>query len=174
MHGANRLASNSLLEGLVFARRIAARLLADPPPVPGRGGRPSEPGLIDKKVVPAMQKSMSRNAGGLRDAGGLDRCAADLTRLTTNGSSRPGVATWEATNLLTVAAAVVVAARTREESRGAHWRADAEGRRDEWLGHLLLELVPSDDGEPRLRRRFVPVGGAVDDRPQRPTAVSAR
>ncbi len=174
VHGANRLASNSLLEGLVFARRIAARLLADPPPFRTVAADHRQPGLVDRSVVPALQKSMSRNAGGLRDAAGLDRCAADLTRLTVNGSSRPGVATWEATNLLTVATAVVVAARTREESRGAHWRADAEDRRDEWLGHLLLELVPFDDGEPRLRRRFVPVGGPVEGRDQVPAEAGVR
>jgi L-aspartate oxidase len=121
-----------------------------------------------------MRKSMSRDAGGLRDAAGLDRCAAELTRLTGNGSSQPGVATWEATNLLTVATAVVVAARTRGESRGAHWRADAEGRRDEWLGHLLLELVPTAGGEPRLRRRFVPVGGRLDELGPRTAEAVAR
>jgi succinate dehydrogenase/fumarate reductase flavoprotein subunit len=69
---------------------------------------------------------------------------------------------------------VVVAARTRGESRGAHWRADAEGRRDEWLGHLLLELVPTDGGEPRLRRRFVPVGERLDELGPRTAEAVAR
>ena len=118
------------------------------------------PGLIDRKVIRPMQKAMSRDAGGLRSAAGLDRCAAELTRLTANGTTRPGLAAWEATNLLTVATAVVVAARTREESRGAHWRDDFGDRREEWLGHQLLELTRDPDGETRLRRRFVPVGAS--------------
>ncbi|HET9649099.1 MAG TPA: L-aspartate oxidase [Microlunatus sp.] len=172
VHGANRLASNSLLEGLVFARRIAARLIAERPPFRPAAVDPRRPGLIDRSVVPAMQKSMSRDAGGLRDARGLDRCAGDLTRLARQSTAVPGVASWEATNLLTVATAVVVAARTREESRGAHWRDDMEGRRDAWLGHLLLELVAGGDGEPRLRRSFVPVGGQTPAEARRPEAVS--
>jgi L-aspartate oxidase len=174
VHGANRLASNSLLEGLVFARRIAARLEADLPPHRAAAVDTRPAGLIDPMVVPAVQQSMSRNAGGLRDAAGLDRCAADLTRLSAGVSSVPGVATWEAANLLTVATAVVVAARTREESRGAHWRDDIEGRRDEWLGHLLLELLPSAEGEPRLRRRFQPVGGSPGSSGRPPVTAVAR
>ena len=44
---------------------------------------------------------------------------------------------WEATNLLTVAAAIVSSAWLRQESRGCHWRSDFEGRRDEWHAHLI-------------------------------------
>ena len=152
VHGANRLASNSLLEGLVFARRIAAKLRLEPPPRrrPMADGR--RPGLIDRSVVPAMQQSMSRHAGGLRDGAGLDRCAADLADLAGTSEGQPGLEAWEATNMMTVAAAVVASARLREESRGAHWRDDFEGRRPSWLGHLLVQH--DDDG--RLRHEFVP------------------
>jgi L-aspartate oxidase len=51
-----------------------------------------------------------------------------------------------------VATAVVASARLREESRGAHWRDDFEGRREAWHGHLIV-----DHGAQRgLRHRFVP------------------
>jgi L-aspartate oxidase len=67
--------------------------------------------------------------------------------------SEPGLESWEASNLMTVAAAVVASARLREESRGAHWRDDWPRARDDWHGHLLAER---DAGG--LRHSFVPAG----------------
>jgi L-aspartate oxidase len=139
VHGANRLASNSLLEGLVFARRIAVELHAELPPRRPALGDPREPGLIDRSVVPAMQQAMSRYAGGLRHAAGLDRCAAELVKLAAQRGAEPGLESWEASNMMMVATAIVASARLREESRGAHWRDDFEGRREEWHGHLIAE-----------------------------------
>ncbi|HEY5820926.1 MAG TPA: L-aspartate oxidase [Propionibacteriaceae bacterium] len=156
VHGANRLASNSLLEGLVFARRIAEQLHQQLPPRRQPGSDSREAGLIDPNVVPAMQQSMSRHAGGLRVAAGLDQCAFDLAQLADKNGAEPGVEAWEATNLMTVATAVVSSARLREESRGAHWRDDFEGRQDAWHGHLIAErdeahgihheFVPAEEG----------------------------
>ena len=152
VHGANRLASNSLLEGLVFARRIAGQLQHNPPARRPPAQDQREPGLIDRSVVPAMQQAMSRHAGGLRDAAGLDQCARVLVELAGQTGAEPGLESWEATNLMTVATAVVASARLREESRGAHWRDDFEGRREAWHGHLIV-----DHGAQRgLRHRFVP------------------
>jgi L-aspartate oxidase len=164
VHGANRLASNSLLEGLVFARRIAVRLQQEPLPrlLPAQDHR--APGLIDRSVVPAMQQAMSRNAGGLRDAAGLDQCARELVRLAGKTGAEPGLESWEATNLMTVATAIVASARLREESRGAHWRDDFEGQREAWHGHLVAE----HDVRHGLRHRFVPARhSAVDGQPNR-------
>ena len=142
VHGANRLASNSLLEGLVFARRIAARLTEDPPPRRSPAPDPRTPGLVDPAVVPELQQVMSRHAGGLRDAGGLDLCLSTLARLAAQDGADPGLEAWEATNLATVATAVAASARKREESRGAHWRDDFADRREEWHGHLIAERHP--------------------------------
>ena len=154
VHGANRLASNSLLEGLVFARRISADLHRDPPPRRRPATDPRRTGLVDRSVVPALQHQMSRHAGGLRNADGLDRCLAALRRLARTGGSVPGVESWEATNLMTVATAVVASARLREESRGAHWRDDFDARSAGWLGHLIAVCDP----EHGIRHDFVPAG----------------
>jgi len=59
----------------------------------------------------------------------------------------PNTASWEATNLLTVAAALVAAAATREETRGCHWREDFPEARPEWLGHLVAGLTPDGVSE---------------------------
>jgi L-aspartate oxidase len=156
VHGANRLASNSLLEGLVFARRIAVELHAELPQRRPALGDPREPGLIDRSVVPAMQQAMSRYAGGLRDAAGLDRCAAELVKLAAQRGAEPGLESWEASNMMMVATAIVASARLREESRGAHWRDDFEGRREEWHGHLIAE----QSAQLGLQHHFVPAQSA--------------
>jgi L-aspartate oxidase len=143
VHGANRLASNSLLEGLVFARRIAARLLADPPPHRRPAVDQRATGLVEPSVVPELQQTMSRHAGGLRHGEGLTTCLADLARLATRTATEPALLSWEATNLLTVATAVAASALLREESRGAHWRDDHEGSRRDWQGHLQVRSDPA-------------------------------
>jgi L-aspartate oxidase len=150
VHGANRLASNSLLEGLVFARRIAddiARELpaqADPVPLA------EEPGwVVDPAIRADLQHAMTRGAGVLRSAGSLTATAAELSRLA-GLRATPRNAAWEATNLLTVASALVASAATRRETRGCHWREDYPVAEDEWRGHLLDGL----DGTGRLTQKF--------------------
>jgi L-aspartate oxidase len=99
-----------------------------------------------------MQQAMSRYAGGLRDASGLDRCAAELVKLAAHRAAEPGLEAWEASNMMTVATAIVASARLREESRGAHWRDDFEGRREEWHGHLIAE----QNAQLGMQHHFVP------------------
>ena len=152
VHGANRLASNSLLEGLVFARRIAALLAQEMPPRRPPAHDPRTAGVVDAAVMPVMQQVMSKYAGGLRDAAGLERGRLELARLAEQQGTEPGLESWEATNLMTVATAVVASARLREESRGAHWRDDFEGRREAWQGHLIAER----DGAGSIQHHFVP------------------
>jgi aspartate oxidase len=149
VHGANRLASNSLLEGLVFGRRIAdaivARLVAPAPaPDPLPAGGASGP-LLDDGQRPVLQQLMSEHAGVLRDRVGLDAAATGLAALATPASAEPATENWETTNLLTVASGLVKAAALREETRGSHWRDDFAERDDaHWLGNL--DTVQTADG----------------------------
>ena len=145
VQGANRLASNSLLEGLVFGRRIAADLLDrlagdDRLPELGIDIRPG--GILAAGVRPQLQVAMSADAGVIRTGAGLHRVAGLLHRLAAQRSSEPATETWEATNLVTVASALVAAATRRTETRGSHWREDHPDAADGWLGHLRLRLGP--------------------------------
>jgi L-aspartate oxidase len=146
VHGANRLASNSLLEGLVFARRIAGTLAAGLPPWREPAVDRRVPGLVDGDVVPELQRVMTRGAGVIRSAVGLAEAAAGLDKLIARSSEEPGTPSWEATNLVTVGSALIAAGLVREESRGSHWREDHPDRDDEhWLGSLDVTLDASDD-----------------------------
>ncbi|MET8143523.1 L-aspartate oxidase [Sphaerisporangium sp. NPDC005288] len=144
VHGANRLASNSLLEGLVFAERIAADLASPRRRAPGEpvdDGRAA--GLVDPRVRPRVQSRMSAGAGVLRSGRSLAEVGHGLLDARwTPVAVEPCTEAWEATNLLTVASAVVAAARAREETRGSHWREDFPERDDAWwLGHLNVTLA---------------------------------
>jgi L-aspartate oxidase len=124
VHGANRLASNSLLEAAVFGARAgrAARAEADPRTSP----LPSEPPPeLPQEALRLLRQSMSLNAGVERRADGLRTLLADIDAL----SARHGEALT-----LTAARLVARSALDRTESRGAHWRSDfpetaAQGRR---------------------------------------------
>ncbi|GIM63913.1 L-aspartate oxidase [Planomonospora venezuelensis] len=135
VHGANRLASNSLLEGLVFSRRIAdvlpgeLRPWADP--VPDR--RPE--GLVSGERRRSMQETMTTRVGVLRHATGLTEALAFLGSLD-HGEAEAGTSAWETTNLLTVSTALAEAAALRTETRGSHWREDHPDRDDTRAGHV--------------------------------------
>ncbi|MEV6672986.1 L-aspartate oxidase [Streptomyces sp. NPDC051162] len=154
VHGANRLASNSLLEGLVFAERIAADITSAATAAPGEptaAGRPVTP-LLAPEARFAIQRIMTAGAGVLRSAESLERAAAGLDRLlaeavtaleTDGKTAEPGTESWEATNLLLVARVLVAAALRREETRGCHWREDFPDRVDAaWRRHLLVTMRP--------------------------------
>jgi len=160
VHGANRLASNSLLEGLVFGRRIAETLvtrLGAPAPAPTEVSGPAGvAGVAEESARPDLQALMSRDVGVLRDAAGLAAAAKGVDELLTRTAAVPGTEAWETTNLLTVATALVRAATTREETRGAHWRDDFPATDDErWRGNLDLRLDP--DGA--ISTEFRPLPG---------------
>ena len=140
VHGANRLASNSLLEGLVFAARIGADLARGLPdvgePVPYAGPT----ALLDPSVRPELARAMTLGAGVLRSAGTLAGAARALEELGARTSAEPSPAAWETTGLHAVATALVRAALLREETRGAHWREDHPEASPAWRGHLVTTL----------------------------------
>jgi L-aspartate oxidase len=129
VHGANRLASNSLLEAMVVARRLARMLLTEPPPRRDAAPDHRPAALIDPARRTEMTELMVRQAGVVRHPEQLDDLAGYLQALVP--ASEPlaveaGLYAWEATNLHTIATALVTSARLRAESRGCHRRSDID------------------------------------------------
>ncbi len=141
VHGANRLASNSLLEGLVFSRRIAQVLPDELRPQIEPAPDPRAPGVIAGKVRPDMQATMTEQVGVLRSAAGLGSALSELAALAAN-EGEEGTAAWETTNLVSISAALATAALLREETRGSHWREDFAARDDAgFAGHFDVVLT---------------------------------
>jgi L-aspartate oxidase len=143
VHGANRLASNSLLEGLVFSARIAADIAAHLPEQGTPIENASKSILLDPSVRHDLQVSMSRGAGVLRSADSLLKTSADLTRLEDRTSDQPCVEAWETTNLFQLAQAILKAALIRQETRGSHWREDFPETSELWKKHIVQQLDQS-------------------------------
>lgn len=147
-HGANRLASNSLLEALVFARRAAEAVPEDDavaaawPEAPRRRGtaKAVQTGRWRAEVGDLMlaQVGIERNDAGLRQA--CDRLSALATQIDAErGDDAASLETW---NLVTAAQLVANAARMRSESRGVHFNTDHPQRDDEnWQHDSLIQLA---------------------------------
>jgi L-aspartate oxidase len=146
VHGANRLASNSLLEGMVFADRVGARLVLDLPPpadvydIDAERPASCRAGTDHQRVA----RIMSRDVAVRRTGEGLDRAADALAAPPPVPDGPPTRADWEATNVHTVASVMVAAATMRTESRGCHWREDYSERDDRWRRRIIARL--GDDG----------------------------
>ncbi len=165
VHGANRLASNSLLDGLVFGARVVEAIgagrvgpsdtgalagtaeftaSADPDPdlLPG-----SDP-IAPASVRDSLQRVMSRDVGVVRDGANLDVAAKTLDDLVPLANDLPARSpdSYEVRNLLRVAMAIVANARAREESRGAHTRSDHLDTSDALLGRFVV----AGDAAPRF------------------------
>ncbi|MFN3276348.1 MAG: L-aspartate oxidase [Paracoccus sp. (in: a-proteobacteria)] len=137
LHGANRLASNGLLEALVFARRAALSMAADLPPATGAALRLPDPApapLPDPALVARLRRAMTDGAGVLRDAGGL---TAALRTIATIEAAQPG--NPQLRNMTATATLICAAALLRRESRGAHCRTDFPRTADDaHRSHLTL------------------------------------
>jgi L-aspartate oxidase len=144
VHGANRLASNSLLEGLVFAARIGDSLpatLADQREALDPVG---ETGVLPAATMRDLTTTMTDGAGVLRSAASLEgatKSLGELGRRLADGEGSGGTEQWEATNAHLIASALVAAATLRRETRGCHWREDFPDADDGFRGHLVTHLT---------------------------------
>jgi L-aspartate oxidase len=156
VHGANRLASNSLLEGLVFGARAAcgikddsasraAGLRATPRPGAPDSIATKNPGAPDGSYAgtPDVRDVMWRQVGLFRDAATLRRALAVLepawraADASVRAGTRLDLEGWRTVNVVTVAWLIARAALRREESRGAHYRDDYPARDDiNWLRRI--------------------------------------
>jgi L-aspartate oxidase len=150
VHGANRLASNSLLEGIVFGERIIAnaeeimyrRQVSEAEVYKNFDHdwvyTPPEQGILPAEAKKAMQVIMWENVGIIREEAGLKRANFEierLHRLMCRGDDP--LAYLEMINMLTVARIVIQAALWRKESRGGHYRSDYPQRDDmRWIKHM--------------------------------------
>jgi L-aspartate oxidase len=138
VHGANRLASNSLLEGLVFAERVARDMVQTPEELAEPELAPWDvPPLADRGAAQVaadeIRQIMWDHASIARTAPGLRRCLSALQRV---GERLPPGATEER-NLLTTATLVAEASLLRKESRGGHFRSDFPKTRRKWQGRHI-------------------------------------
>ncbi len=155
VHGANRLASNSLLEGLVFGARAAKSMLADshsvagtviePDPDPAQAHLTASEEKSAERLIAALQVSMWAHAGLLREEFSLRQgftalaaIEADLKEIAASGRASRRLA--EAQALSRVARAILSSALARTESRGAHFRSDHPHRDDaNFKKHSVLD-----------------------------------
>lgn len=158
VHGANRLASNSLLEGLVFAHRaaadIAARMAAGELPLLPAAPRGGAVGLVMAATRTRIQQVTTAGSGVLRSAESLATAAAKLADVRTDAfvpervpgdrAAQPQTAEWETSNVHQVASALTAAALVRTESRGGHFRTDFPVPDAAWERRVVVRL--DDDG----------------------------
>ena len=121
-HGANRLASNSLLEAVVFGARVAEDIVTALPP-PARGETAETPHETtqahDEEAEMTLRQAMSDNVGVIRDAGSITKALQTIMELERTQADDPRLA-----NMLTTAKMITAAAFARHESRGGHFRSD--------------------------------------------------
>jgi L-aspartate oxidase len=159
VHGANRLASNSLLEGIVFGEHVVRQLVHAVPGGPRRPRRYREvPEKRGRGAPPApdasarIAKILWERVGIVRNARGLSLAVRDLdtlsARLEPAGEEPPG----PLANAALTAGLIALAALTRTESRGVHFRSDFPAPRPEWRSHLAMGRAAARPSRPAGRK----------------------
>lgn len=151
IHGANRLASNSLLEGLVFGRMIglqveeilhcSGRAIAFEDIINHTDRLPQEFDKIEKKV--GIQQEMNEDVGIIRNREGLTKALAYMNTLEIEigNMKNERIEDYELQNILLLSKLVIESALEREESRGAHFRSDFDRTDDEnWIRHIIKKI----------------------------------
>src|SRR5437588_10185084 len=144
VHGANRLASNSLLEGLVFGARAGKAMCSELRAVTKSRHRglaasngPIEPGVED--LISQVHDLMWRDVGIVRDGSGLRRAVQQLESLASRIAHPHSRRAHEAQNIHQAGLLVARSALAREESRGAHYRIDYPSHNDtKFLKHSII------------------------------------
>jgi L-aspartate oxidase len=132
VHGANRLASNSMVEGMVFGRRVAARLAVDLPAAASRVGTVEHAApLGHSDALPEVRSWLSSAAAIRRSGYELERAAKEVAAL---AAGDQGLA----------ATAILVAAAERRESRGCHWRDDHPASSEWWRQRRVVVRLGAD------------------------------
>ncbi len=143
VHGANRLASNSLLEGLVFGARAGRAAIEDTASIssPGvSGGSSNDDGssnvtaALSTAVRKRIKRVMWERVGILRDRASLERALKEFAQISAGNLST------SSRNFVTLATLVATAALWREESRGGHFRTDFPEQHDKWRHHSVQTL----------------------------------
>ena len=148
VHGANRLASNSLLEVLVFSHRIidhSAGRGQSAPLAPAQRRRLAEPkpdAVLSLPEKRQLQELLWRHAGIVRDGAGLSQAAAELASWQAAAAEPAGRDEYELLNLIICGRLLVEAALYREESRGSHYRADFPWTSEKWKRHIIISAKP--------------------------------
>jgi L-aspartate oxidase len=148
LHGANRLASNSLLEALVFGTRAAEDVKSSIAPRSGSGTPPAPERFASPAPPHVLRDAMTRLVGLERDEAGLREALAVIAQVERAGGPEPALL-----NMTAAAKLVAAAALERRESRGGHWRrdypsTDETGRRT-FLTLREAEAVTGTAGEKR-------------------------
>ncbi len=161
LHGANRLASNSLAEAIVFGGRIGEAIGAESAACPAlaplpdhltgngsaKGARPALP-LSRNPALSRLRQIMNRDVGLIRDGASLTRAAEQIARLAAAlpdnpGAHRPGAAHLlhvQLANAVACASLIVAGAAQRTESRGGHFRSDAPTSDPAWARRTVITL----------------------------------
>jgi L-aspartate oxidase len=138
VHGANRLASNSLLEGVVFGARAGAAMRADAGSEFIRAPDPPPAEFPDANER-AVRRIAWERCGIVRNCDGLEGAISELSGLPNRRLEQPSRMDYELRNIRTVAELIARGALARQESRGAHYRSDFPEKREEFRKHSVIK-----------------------------------